>query len=98
MEGQVPEKERLRRLHVIQELQRGITAERSTAQVSTTQRVLVTGAARRPGQQAARTEGNRMVILEGTEYPPGTFVDVCITAADGWTHFAEPLTPDRTGN
>ena len=98
MEGQVPEKERLRRLHVIQELQRGITAERSAALVSTTQRVLVTGAARRPGQQAARTEGNRMVILEGTEYPPGTFVDVCITAADGWTHFAEPLTPDRTGN
>ncbi|MBD3278832.1 MAG: TRAM domain-containing protein, partial [Candidatus Aegiribacteria sp.] len=46
--------------------------------------------AKRKGQQACRSEGNRMVILEGTDYAPGDFVNVRITDADGWTHFAEP--------
>lgn len=87
----VPESERLRRLNYLQELQRGITIEESEKLNGRTMRVLVTGSAKRPDQQAARTVGNRMVILQGTDYEPGSFVDVRINRADGWTHFGEAV-------
>lgn len=91
MDGQLPEEERLRRLGVLQELQRSITEDRSRRLLGRELDVLVTGPAKRPGQQAGRTEGNRMVVLEGTDYAPGSFVSVRITGADGWTHFGEPV-------
>lgn len=94
MDGGVPEEERLRRLGVLQDLQRRITLERSRELIGRTIEVLVTGPARREGQQAARSRGNRMVVLQGTEYPPGTILKVRITGADGWTHFGEPAMVD----
>lgn len=97
MEGQLPVEERLRRLHILQELQGRITAESSAALIGREMKVLVTGPARRSGQQAARSEGNRMVVLDGTAYAAGAFVDVRITGADGWTHFAEPLIAPEEG-
>ncbi|MBN1433342.1 TRAM domain-containing protein, partial [Candidatus Fermentibacterales bacterium] len=48
-------------------------------------------------QQAGRTEGNRMVVLEGTSYAPGELVDVEITDADGWTHRGVPEAPGGEG-
>jgi tRNA-2-methylthio-N6-dimethylallyladenosine synthase len=89
--GQLPEEVRLERLGRLQELQRGITVERSRRLEGTELEVLVTGPARKPGQQAARTEGNRLVILDGTGYTPGTRLQVEITSADGWTHFGIPV-------
>ncbi|MCD4776910.1 MAG: tRNA (N6-isopentenyl adenosine(37)-C2)-methylthiotransferase MiaB [Candidatus Aegiribacteria sp.] len=91
LENPVPEKERLARLNHLQELQRKITVEESGKLMGKTLRVLVTGPARQPAQQASRTEGNRMVILESTDFRPGSFVNVRITRADGWTHFGESV-------
>ncbi len=90
LENSVPEKERLSRLNRLQELQRAITIEKSGELLGRTHRILITGAAKKPRQQAGRTEGNRMVILEDTDFSPGIFVNVRITRADGWTHFGEP--------
>ena len=90
LENSVPEEERLARLNDLQELQRRITIEKSGELLGRTLRILITGPAKKPRQQAGRTEGNRMVILENTDYSPGNFVNVKITRADGWTHFGEP--------
>ncbi|HPF32343.1 MAG TPA: radical SAM protein, partial [Candidatus Sabulitectum sp.] len=89
----VPVKERLSRLSVLQELQREITIERSKELLGREMTVLVTGPARVKGQTAARTRGNRMVILEGTGYEPGEVLSVRITGADGYTHFGMPVIP-----
>lgn len=89
----VPVKERLRRLSVLQELQMGITIQRSKALEGREMTVLVTGPARGKGQTAARTRGNRMVILSGTDYEPGEMINVRIYRADGYTHFGEPVIP-----
>ncbi|MBN2608805.1 MAG: tRNA (N6-isopentenyl adenosine(37)-C2)-methylthiotransferase MiaB [Candidatus Fermentibacteraceae bacterium] len=88
---QVPEEIRLERLGILQELQREITVARSRELLGRELEVLVTGPAKKPGQQAGRTGGNRMVVLEGSDHPPGTFVRVRITRADGWTHFGKTL-------
>lgn len=90
LENAVPEEERLARLNHLQKLQREITVEESSKLLGRNLRVLVTGPAKKPRQQACRTEGNRMVILEKTDFSPGSFVNVRITRADGWTHFGEP--------
>ena len=90
LENSVREGERLARLNYLQELQRTITIEKSGELLDRTLRILITGPAKKPRQQAGRTEGNRMVILENTDYSPGSFVNVKITRADGWTHFGEP--------
>jgi tRNA-2-methylthio-N6-dimethylallyladenosine synthase len=91
MPGALPVEERLRRLHVLQDIQKRITLRRSAMLAGRNLRVLITGEARRPGQQAGRTMGNRMVILEGSSFSPGEFVDVTITRGDGWTHFGVPV-------
>lgn len=87
----IPEEVRLERLNYLQDFQRGITVEKSEKLKDRILTVLVTGNAKKPDQQAARTRGNRIVILQGTDYTPGTFVDVRITRADGWTHFGVPV-------
>jgi tRNA-2-methylthio-N6-dimethylallyladenosine synthase len=87
----VPEEERLRRLSVLQELQTRITIERSQTLLGQEKTVLVTGPARRAGQLASRTTGNRLVILKQTNFAKGELVKVKITGAEGYTHFGEPL-------
>ncbi len=89
-ENSVPEEKRLARLNRLQQIQRRITVEKSGELLGRTLRILITGPAKKPRQQAGRTEGNRMVILEETAFTPGSFVNVKITKADGWTHFGEP--------
>ncbi|MBD3369727.1 tRNA (N6-isopentenyl adenosine(37)-C2)-methylthiotransferase MiaB [Candidatus Fermentibacteria bacterium] len=86
MENAVPEEERLGRLHVLQEVQRGITLRRSRRLVGGHRKVLVTGEGKMPGQRIGRTEGNRVVVLEEPSLDPGSFAEVRITGADGWTH------------
>lgn len=89
--GSLPEEVRLKRLNRMQELQRCITKDRSSSLIGSNRDVLVTGKAKRAGQQASRTMGNRLVILPDTEYEPGTKLEVRITSADGWTHFGTPI-------
>lgn len=96
MSDQVPETERMRRLNRIQEVQRGITVRRSRQTIGREVTLLVTGPSPRGGaQQAGRTQGNRLVVLEGTAFPPGSFIEARITDADGWTHFAVPVDGTR---
>ncbi|MCK5133988.1 MAG: tRNA (N6-isopentenyl adenosine(37)-C2)-methylthiotransferase MiaB [Candidatus Sabulitectum sp.] len=87
----VPVKERLERLTILQELQAEITLEKSREIVGREMTVLVTGQARRAGQMASRTMGNRLVILESLDFTPGELVQVRIVRADGYTHFGEPV-------
>ena len=94
-DNSVPEEERLSRLNYLQELQRKITIEKSRKLLGKTVKILVTGPAKHPGQQAGRTEGNRIVILEAANFIPGSFLDVTITKADGWTHFGEHVESPR---
>jgi tRNA-2-methylthio-N6-dimethylallyladenosine synthase len=91
IEPSVPVKERLSRLSVLQELQTEITLEKSKEIIGRKMTVLVTGPARREGQTASRTMGNRLVILESRNYSPGELVPVRIVKADGYTHFAQPM-------
>ncbi len=86
----VPVKERLRRLNELQELQMEITLARSRELTGSVRTVLVTGPARMPGQLAARTAGNRMVILESTDHAPGDMIEVRITRPTA-THTSENL-------
>lgn len=87
----VPVKERLRRLSILQDIQAEITKEESKKIIGMEMPVLVTGPARRPGQMASRTMGNRLVILESLDFTPGQLVQVKIVKADGYTHFGRPV-------
>lgn len=87
----VPVETRLKRLAVLQKLQTVITLERSLLLEGRELTVLITGPARRPGQLAGRTDGNRTVILNTLDYSPGDLVRVRITKADGYTHFGTPI-------
>jgi tRNA-2-methylthio-N6-dimethylallyladenosine synthase len=91
LEGALPVEIRLARLNVLQDTQNGIARAKSAALAGRRMPVLVTGSGTRPGQQSARTAGNRVVILEGTSFEVGAFVEVEILSGDGWTHFANPL-------
>jgi tRNA-2-methylthio-N6-dimethylallyladenosine synthase len=89
--GALPEEVRLNRLNRMQELQTRITRDRSKRLVGSSREVLITGSAKQERQQASRTKGNRLVILQDTDYRSGTKLEVRITSADGWTHFGTPI-------
>jgi len=89
MPGSVPVPERLSRLHAMQELQNRITREKSSLLRGKTLPVLITGPGSLEGQLTGRTPGNRTVVVTGADAPPGTFMNVLISRADGWTHFGE---------
>ena len=62
-------------------LQNRITFERNQARVGATETVLVEGPSKKHADVATtRTEGNRIVHVEGV-YEPGTFFDVLVTRA-----------------
>ena len=88
-DGRVPVADRLRRLQALQKLQNRVTLQRSKALEGRLLPVMVTGVAERRGQQAGRTAGNRVAILEGTSYAPGSFILAEVVSADGWTHHSE---------
>jgi tRNA-2-methylthio-N6-dimethylallyladenosine synthase len=89
--GALPVEVRLARLNILQDTQSSISRAKSAALAGLRMPVLVTGSGTRPGQQSARTAGNRVVILEGSGFEVGTFVEVEILSGDGWTHFADPV-------
>lgn len=89
MPGAVPVPERLARLHRMQELQNTVTREKSSLLAGRIIRVLVTGAGTHEGQLVGRTTGNRVVVLPDRGAAVGTFTDLLITRADGWTHYGE---------
>ena len=88
MDGPVPVRTRLERLHRLQEIQGAVTRRISAGLAGRLVPVLVTGPGSRPGQTLGRTAGNRAVVFEGTPAPAGRFVLAEIESGDGWTHFA----------
>lgn len=88
MEGSVPVRTRLERLHRLQDIQGAVTRRLSAGLAGRLVPVLVTGPGSRPGQTLGRTAGNRAVVFEGTPAPAGRFVLAEIESGDGWTHFA----------
>ena len=80
---EVPEPVKKQRLHILQARIAQQAQQISEAMVGTTQRILVTGYARRdPGQLSGRTENNRVVNFPSQNADLiGTFADVDITAA-----------------
>jgi tRNA-2-methylthio-N6-dimethylallyladenosine synthase len=80
LEDDVPEEEKRRRLHVLNQLQQRGQAQRNAARVGSRQEVLV-DAVEGPGRLAGRTPHFRIVHLEGPEALLGTLVSASITAA-----------------
>lgn len=91
MAGAVPVPLRLERLHRLQALQNSVTRERSAQLEGRTLPVLVTGKGSLEGQLLGRTPGNRTVVIQGCDQPPGTFTKARIVKADGWTHHGETV-------
>jgi len=80
MVDDVPEKEKLQRLYILQERINQQAMEYSRKMVGTTQRVLVEGTSRRNIMElTGRSEHNRGVNFAGTPDMVGKFVDVEIT-------------------
>jgi tRNA-2-methylthio-N6-dimethylallyladenosine synthase len=74
----VPETEKLRRLHVLQDLQARISLEKNRALEGKTLEVFVEGVSRDGGQWMGRTRTNRVVNFSGPEGLEGKFLPVTI--------------------
>ncbi len=82
MEDDVPQYEKMRRLHAVEALQEGIARQLNEALVGTVQEVLVEG--ERGGKLYGRTRTNKLVHFPG-EARPGDLVQVRIQRASPWS-------------
>jgi len=82
MEDDVPQHEKMRRLHAVEALQEGIARQLNEALVGTVQEVLVEG--ERGGKLYGRTRTNKLVHFPG-EARPGDLVQVRIQRASPWS-------------
>jgi tRNA-2-methylthio-N6-dimethylallyladenosine synthase len=78
LEETVPEEEKLRRLHVLQDLQKQISLEKNKALEGKTLEVLVEGVSRDGGQWMGRTRTHRIVNFSGPEGLVGRLLPVTI--------------------
>ena len=82
MAGAVPENEKERRLHVLQERQRAIQTQRNQGLVGQVFEVLVEGASRRETQWTGRTSSNRVLNFTSSRTNLlGEYVSVRVTGA-----------------
>jgi tRNA-2-methylthio-N6-dimethylallyladenosine synthase len=86
MEDDVPLDEKMRRLHAVEALQKGIAAQINQALVGATQEVLVE--AEKGGVLTGRTRANKLVHWPRPsgvgDAAPGDLVNVRITRASPW--------------
>ncbi len=78
LEETVPEGEKLRRLHVLQAVQREISLEKNKALEGETFEVLVEGSSRNGRQWMGRTRTNKIVNFSGPEGLTGRFLPVTV--------------------
>jgi len=84
----VPEKEKLRRLYTLIELQKKISLKRNQKLLGKTFQVLVDERSKREKNKwKGKTKTNKTVIVEGDENPLGKMVWVKINEADSFTLF-----------
>ena len=90
LEDDVPEEEKLSRLHVLIDLQKEISGKKNQRLVGKTFEVLVDDRSRRtPTKWKGKTRTNKTVVLEGDEDLPGRIVPVTVNEADGFTLFGK---------
>jgi tRNA-2-methylthio-N6-dimethylallyladenosine synthase len=83
--------EKKRRLHAVEELQKGVAASRNAPLLGETLEVLVEGEAR--GKWYGRTRTNTLVHIESAEPLAGRLVDVRVTRTSAWSLQGELLVP-----
>ena len=90
MDDPMPREEKLANFNRLTALQDAISEEKHAAYIGKTVRCLIDGLS---GDQrynfTARTPGNRLVRVVGTDAQPGQFRDVKITGANKWSLFGE---------
>jgi tRNA-2-methylthio-N6-dimethylallyladenosine synthase len=90
LEDDVPEEKKLKRLHVLIDLQKGISRKKNQRLVGKTFEVLVDDRSRRTSSKwKGKTKSNKTVVLEGDEDILGEIVPVTINEADGFTLFGK---------
>ncbi len=87
--NQVPQEEKKRRLHLVEEVQREISLAKHQRLVGREVEVLGEGSAR--GAWYGRTRTNRLVHFQSPEDPTGRLVRVRITHAGPWSLQGEPV-------
>jgi tRNA-2-methylthio-N6-dimethylallyladenosine synthase len=88
---QLPLEEKKRRLHAVEEIQKGVAASRNAPLLGETLEVLVEGEAR--GKWYGRTRTNKLVHIESAEPLAGRLVDVRVTRTSAWSLQGELLVP-----
>jgi tRNA-2-methylthio-N6-dimethylallyladenosine synthase len=84
IEDDVPQEEKMRRLHAVEELQERISREINAPLAGTTQEVLVEG--QESGTFTGRNRANKLVHFQAPEPPAiGDLVDVRIEKATAWS-------------
>jgi tRNA-2-methylthio-N6-dimethylallyladenosine synthase len=95
MTDDVPDAVKTERIEEIIGLQNGLSLSRNLSLVGQTMEVLVEGAGKKQaGQMQGRTDGNRIVILDGPPGLAGRTVPVRILRANSATLFGELAEPD----
>jgi tRNA-2-methylthio-N6-dimethylallyladenosine synthase len=82
-EDDVPQAEKLRRLHEVERVQGRISAEINQDLLGTRQEVLVEGT--RKGKWYGRTRHNKLIFLESDEDMAGRIVQADVTDASSWS-------------
>ncbi len=83
---QIPEKTRLERLQKLIELQEQITFEKYQEQIGRTVQVYVEHTSKKSDKElSGRTRDNKIAVFPGDKKLIGTFVDIEIIDATGWT-------------
>ncbi|MBR4748327.1 MAG: tRNA (N6-isopentenyl adenosine(37)-C2)-methylthiotransferase MiaB [Abditibacteriota bacterium] len=81
MEGQMPMKDKNRRLERLIALQNAITVDINRSRIGRTERVLVHGNASRPGQRTGLTEQGKTFNFEGAQPATGSVTEAVVTEA-----------------
>jgi tRNA-2-methylthio-N6-dimethylallyladenosine synthase len=82
-EDDVPQEEKLRRLHEVERVQARIAAEINQDLIGTRQQVLVEGT--RKGKWYGRTRHNKLLFFESDDDLAGRLIDVDVTGASSWS-------------
>ena len=82
----VPEEDKIRRLHKLIKIQQEIGHQVNQREVGKIRTALVEGKSRRDDQiSRARTEGNKIVLIDTADLKVGSIVSVNVTRADAFT-------------
>jgi len=88
MGDDVPEREKVRRLNEIIDVQRAQTLKSNEALIGTTEEILVEGPSRKSARDLrGRTDSNRTVVFPDQGAAPGDYVRVTILRANAATLF-----------